>query len=108
VVDLLRTGEPQRRARELGAVLQDRLAGFVQDGLLDGARGLGLWAGLDLDPARGTGRDLCEALLARGVLAKDTHGSTIRLAPPLTITEEDLETGLSALGNALTSLAHGR
>lgn len=108
VVELLRTGEPQRRARELGAVLHDRLDGFVRSGLLDGARGLGLWAGLDLAPAHGTGRRLCEALLARGVLAKDTHGSTIRLAPPLTISEDDLETGLSALGDALTSLARDR
>ncbi|QJW35894.1 ornithine--oxo-acid transaminase [Cellulosimicrobium protaetiae] len=108
VVDLLAAGEPQRRARALGARFQDRLAGFVETGLLDGARGLGLWAGLDLDPARGTGRDLCEALLARGVLAKDTHGSTIRLAPPLTISADDLETGMSALEDALTALARGR
>ena len=108
VVELLRTGEPQRRARELGALFHARLRGLVDAGLLDAVRGLGLWAGLDLDPARGTGRDLCEALLARGVLAKDTHGSTIRLAPPLTVSAEDLETGLSALENALTDLARDR
>jgi ornithine--oxo-acid transaminase len=108
VVGLLATGEPQRRARERGAVLHARLSALVEAGLLDSVRGLGLWAGIDLDPARGTGRDLCEALLARGVLAKDTHGSTIRLAPPLTITEDDLETGLSALEDALTGLGRGR
>ena len=38
-----------------------------------------------------TGRQLCEALLAKGVLAKDTHGSTIRLAPPLIATDDDVE-----------------
>ncbi|MBD5786609.1 ornithine--oxo-acid transaminase [Cellulosimicrobium terreum] len=108
VVDLLASGEPQACARALAPVLHDRLAGLVGDGLLDGSRGVGLWAGIDLPPARGTGRDLCEALLARGVLAKDTHGSTIRLAPPLTIDEADLETGLSALENALTALARDR
>ncbi|MFD4994382.1 ornithine--oxo-acid transaminase [Cellulosimicrobium cellulans] len=108
VLELLATGEPQRRARELGARFHERLAEFVGAGLLDDVRGLGLWAGLDLDPARGTGRDLCEALLARGVLAKDTHGSTIRLAPPLTISADDLETGLSALEDALTDLARDR
>ncbi|MCB7136956.1 ornithine--oxo-acid transaminase [Cellulosimicrobium marinum] len=108
VVDLLRTGEPQAAARSLGAVFRARLDGLVDAGLLERVRGVGLWAGLDLDPARGTGRDLCEALLARGVLAKDTHGSTIRLAPPLTLTATDLETGLSALEDALTALAHGR
>ncbi|OLT48092.1 ornithine--oxo-acid transaminase [Cellulosimicrobium sp. CUA-896] len=108
VVDLLATGEPQARARALGETFHARLAALVGAGLLDGARGVGLWAGLDLDPARGTGRDLCEALLARGVLAKDTHGSTIRIAPPLTVSAEDLDLGLSALEDALTWLASPR
>src|SRR5690606_7900765 len=52
-LDLDRTGEPQRRARELGALFHARLRGLVDAGLLDAVRGLGLWAGLDLDPARG-------------------------------------------------------
>lgn len=105
VVGLLETGAPQARARDLGSRLHARLADLVASDLLDGARGVGLWAGLDLSPARGTGRDLCEALLAQGVLAKDTHGSTIRLAPPLTIAADDLDRGLDALRNALTLLA---
>lgn len=107
VLDLVATGVYQERARDLGAVLHARLAALVDEGLLDAARGVGLWAGLDLDPARGTGRDLCEALLARGVLAKDTHGSTIRLAPPLSIERSDLETGLDRLADALVTLAAG-
>ena len=43
----------------------------------------GLWAGIDIDPALMSGREMSEAMLAKGVLVKDTHGSTIRLAPPL-------------------------
>jgi ornithine--oxo-acid transaminase len=43
------------------------------------------------------GRELCERLAARGVLAKDTHGTTIRLAPPLIITKEDLDWALDRL-----------
>ncbi len=97
VVGLLETGEHQARARTLGAHLQSRLAALVADGLLAGHRGVGLWAGIDVDPAWGTGRDLCERLLARRVLAKDTHGATIRLAPPLTIAENDLDWGLDQL-----------
>ena len=108
VVDLLRSGEPQAAARSLAGPFRARLDGLVDAGLLERVRGVGLWAGLDLDPARGTGRDLCEALLERGVLAKDTHGSTIRLAPPLTVSPADLETGMSALEDALTALARGR
>ena len=65
----------------------------------------GLWAGIDLDPALGTGRDLCDALAARGVLAKDTHGSSIRLSPPLVISEEDLVWGLDQLAEAIGELA---
>jgi len=48
----------------------------------------------DIDPALMTGRQACERLMAHGVLAKDTHGTTIRLAPPLMISEEDLDWAL--------------
>ena len=67
-------------------------------------RSRGLWAGVDIDPALGTGRDLCEALARRRVLAKDTHGSTIRLAPPIVITEAQLDHGLDQLEEALREL----
>ena len=101
VVDLLRTGTYQERARTLGAHLHDRLAVLVDTGLLAGSRGVGLWAGLDVDPGRMTGRELCERLLRLGVLAKDTHGSTIRLAPPLVIEPDDLDLALDRLTQAL-------
>ncbi|WP_435172846.1 ornithine--oxo-acid transaminase [Actinacidiphila sp. bgisy145] len=102
VVAMLRTGEYQQRAAELGDLLHRELAALRSEGLLTAVRGRGLWAGLDVDPSLGTGRALTERLLERGVLAKDTHGSTIRLAPPLTITEDDLTWSLSRLREALT------
>ncbi|GIG37956.1 ornithine--oxo-acid transaminase [Cellulomonas pakistanensis] len=101
VVGLLRPGTFQERARTLGAHLHARLATLVDTGLLVGSRGAGLWAGLDVDPARMTGRELCERLLRLGVLAKDTHGSTIRLAPPLVIEADDLDLALDRLTQAL-------
>ena len=55
-------------------------------------RGRGLWAGVEF--ASLPGREACERLAERGVLAKDTHGTTIRLAPPLMISEEDLDFAL--------------
>jgi ornithine--oxo-acid transaminase len=64
-----------------------------------------LWAGVDIDPRLGTGRDVCEALAARGILARDTHGSTIRLAPPLVITEAQLDHGLDQLELVLGDLS---
>jgi ornithine--oxo-acid transaminase len=103
VVRLLATGEYQARARALGTRLHERLAELVGRGVT-GVRGVGLWAGVDVDPALGTGRQECEALASRRVLAKDTHGSTIRLAPPIVISEAQLEHGLDQLELALASL----
>jgi ornithine--oxo-acid transaminase len=90
VIGLLATGEYQERARHLGGLLHERLAGLVGRGV-SAVRGRGLWAGVDIDPALMTGRQACERLMARGVLAKDTHGSTIRLAPPLVITPDEVD-----------------
>ena len=101
VLDLLESGEYIERARTLGAWMKDRLNGFVSAGLLREVRSVGLWAGLDVDPALGTGRSVCEALLARRVLAKDTHGLTIRIAPPLVIEEADLAWAVDQLEEVL-------
>ena len=104
VVRLLETGEYQQRARELGRRLADGLGTLVGTGVVS-VRARGLWAGVDIDPALGTGRQVCEALMARGVLAKDTHGSTIRLAPPLVVTPDDVDLAVDALHTALGDLA---
>jgi ornithine--oxo-acid transaminase len=103
VVDLLASGAPQAAARARGAQLGARLDALVDSGALSTARRIGLWAGLDVGVSAGpaSGRELCERLLARGVLAKDTHGRTVRLAPPLTITPDDLDTALDAVADAL-------
>ena len=101
VIGLLETGELQARATTLGLHWGARLDALVDEGLLASSRRVGLWAGLDVAEGRGTGRQLCERLLARGVLAKDTHGSTIRLAPPLTITLDDLDLATDRLTDAL-------
>lgn len=90
VVAMLRTGELQARAATLGARLHAALRGLIGAGACD-VRGRGLWAGIELDPAWGTARVAAESLVRRGVLAKDTHGQTLRLAPPLVIDERDLD-----------------
>lgn len=100
VVALLATGEPQQRAQDMGEKLHAGLAELAPLGITE-VRGRGLWAGIDIDPALGTGRQCCERLAAHGILAKDTHGSAIRLSPPLVITDEELERGLAALGEVL-------
>jgi ornithine--oxo-acid transaminase len=104
VVAILAEGQLQARAEVLGRQLALRLAGLDPD-VVAAVRVRGLWAGIDLQPHLGSGRDLCEALLAEGVLAKDTHGSTIRLAPPLVISPDELDQGLDALERAVRTLA---
>ncbi|QCB95439.1 ornithine--oxo-acid transaminase [Cellulomonas shaoxiangyii] len=107
VVDLLTPGTLQARARTVGEHLAGRLDVLLDRGLLHGVRTVGLWAGLDVAPGLtggpASGRELCERLLARGVLAKDTHGATVRLAPPLTVEVPDLDHALDELTTALTT-----
>lgn len=102
VIAMLRTGEFQERAAELGNLLHRRLAEIAGSGRVTAVRGRGLWAGVDVDPGVGSGRVVSERLLERGVLVKDTHGATVRVAPPLTIEEEDLEWGVEQLWGVLS------
>jgi ornithine--oxo-acid transaminase len=97
VIAMLRTGEFQQRAAELGEHLHAELGLLVGTGKVTQVRGRGLWAGVDIDPSYGTGREISEKLMDKGVLVKDTHGSTIRIAPPLVISKEDLDWGLDQL-----------
>jgi ornithine--oxo-acid transaminase len=100
VVRLLATGEFQERSAELGEVLRTELEKLIGHGVVE-IRTRGTWAGVDIDPQLATGRQVCEALLARGVLAKDTHGSTIRLAPPLVITPDEIIWAVAQLRDCL-------
>ncbi len=54
-------------------------------------RGRGLWIGVELVPEAGGARRFCEALQKKGLLCKETHVDTIRFAPPLTITRDELD-----------------
>jgi ornithine--oxo-acid transaminase len=100
VIALLRTGEYQERSASLGAMLHAGLAALPPS-VVSSVRGRGLWAGVSFSSL--SGRAVCERLLSLGVLAKETHGSTIRLAPPLVITEEELGWGLDRFTEAVLS-----
>ncbi|MFJ9703735.1 ornithine--oxo-acid transaminase [Streptomyces sp. NPDC101234] len=103
VIAMLRTGEFQERAAELGELLHRRLAEIAGSGRVTAVRGRGLWAGVDVDPGVGSGRVVSERLMERGVLVKDTHGSTVRIAPPLVVEEDDLEWGIEQLWGVLSA-----
>ena len=103
VIRLLDTGEFQRRAKDLGAQLHQRLRSLIGDGVV-AVRGLGLWAGVDIDPACGTGKEVSLRLAERGVLVKDTHGSTLRFAPPLVITAREIDWAVGQFAAVLGQL----
>ncbi len=98
VIAMLATGEYQERSAKLGTHLHDRLSALPREEVAQ-VRGRGLWAGVEF--TRLGGREACERLAARGVLAKDTHGTTIRLAPPLTISGPDLDWALDQIADAI-------
>jgi ornithine--oxo-acid transaminase len=100
VVSMLRRGEFQSRSTELGDHLHARLRALIGSGVV-AVRGMGLWAGVDIDPALGTGKQISLKLAERGVLVKDTHGSTLRFAPPLVITAEEIDWAIGQFADVL-------
>lgn len=106
VVRLLASGEYQKNAQALEGQFRDGLEALIGKGVV-GVRVRGLWAGIDIDPNLLTGKEVCKRLAKKGVLAKDTHGSTIRLAPPLTITSEELQIVIDAVAAVVTEAAQG-
>jgi ornithine--oxo-acid transaminase len=100
VIAMLRTGEYQARAARLGADLAESLGALVGRGALT-TRVHGLWAGVDVADPAVPARRICEMLLDRGVLARDAHEHTVRLAPPIVIAEHDLAFAVDQLGDVL-------
>lgn len=90
------------RAARLGDYFQQQLR-QIKSTLIKEVRGRGLLIGLDISP-RYPARELCMKLLARGVLTKDTHRTIIRLAPPLVITEKQLDEVTAKIQAVLTEV----
>ena len=88
------------RAARLGAWFMDRLRA-IGSPHVEEVRGKGLMIGVVIKESSGTARPFCEALERKGVLAKETHHQVIRFAPPLTITEEELEFALEVAADVL-------
>jgi ornithine--oxo-acid transaminase len=82
------------RSDELGGYLLAELR-KIQSPLIREVRGRGLWIGVDFDPNRIPARRIAERLLTRGILSKETHGTVLRLAPPLTIAREQIDWALA-------------
>lgn len=88
-IEILQDDGLAKRSADLGRHLLDRLRD-VSSSLVREVRGSGLWVGVECDPALVSAREVCERLLAKGVLSKETHETVVRFAPPLTISRRDL------------------
>jgi ornithine--oxo-acid transaminase len=91
------------KAQELGDYLQQQLK-KIQSPLIKAVRGKGLLVGVEINPGRFSARDICLKLLDKGILSKETHGTVIRLAPPLIITQEQLDEVVAALKEVLSEM----
>lgn len=96
-LNVLRDEHLVERSAELGAYLMDRLRALNSPHVKD-IRGKGLLIGVELT---GPARPTCEKLQALGVLCKETHDTTLRLAPPLVIEREDLDWAIEQISRVL-------
>lgn len=77
----------------------------INSPLIRAVRGKGLWIGMDCDPAKVAARTVCEKLMARGILSKETHDTVVRFAPPLIITQKEIDWCLGEIKAVLQELA---
>jgi ornithine--oxo-acid transaminase len=99
VVGLVRTGQYQDRAAALGRRLHARLRELPRTWISE-VRGRGAWAGVDMAAGMPTAHRMCELALDQGLLLKDAHEVTLRVAPPLVLEDRELDWGLDHLVRA--------
>ena len=92
---------------EKSAAMGDYLAaelGKIDSLLIKDIRGRGLFLGIEIDPALSSARIVCEALMARGLLSKETHETVVRLAPPLIISKAEIDWAVLQIREVLGEL----
>ena len=95
------------RSRALGAHMLERLRA-IESPAVRAVRGRGLWAAVEIDPRFASARRVCERLIEKGVLSKETHHTVVRLAPPLVIAQDDLDWALDCLEETIRELTPAR
>lgn len=90
-------------SEKLGAYMLEEIA-KIPTSLIRETRGLGLWIGVDFDPARVSARKVCEELMERGILSKETHETVVRFAPPLVITRAEIDWALEQFKDVVAAI----
>jgi ornithine--oxo-acid transaminase len=93
---------PERSA-EMGDYLMQQLLA-MDTPLIKEVRGRGLFIGIEIDPTLCSARDICENLMSRGLLSKETHGTVVRLAPPLIIGQEEIDWAVTQIREVLAEI----
>ena len=88
---------------EMGAYLLAELAA-IRSPLIKELRGRGLFIGIEIEPSMATAREICEALMERGLLSKETHTTVVRLAPPLVISKAEIDWAITQLREVLQEI----
>lgn len=104
-LDIMAEEKLSERSAELGAYVIEELR-KIETSLITEIRGAGLWIGIDINPELASARAICEELKTRGLLCKETHETVVRLAPPLTITKDEIDWALSHIREVITLMEH--
>lgn len=100
-LEVIRDEKLVERSHDLGLYLDEHLRSLPQDHIEE-IRGRGLWIGIEIRKSSGSARPYCEALLERGILAKETHDQVVRIAPPLVITREEIDWAVPRIGEVVS------
>ena len=87
----------------MGAYLLDQLRA-IRSPLIHDIRGKGLFIGLEIDKRYASARAVCEALMERGLLSKETHQTVVRLAPPLIIGQAEIDWAVTQIAQVLEQM----
>ena len=88
---------------EMGEYLLAELA-TIDSPLIKDLRGRGLFVGIEIEPSLATARDVCEALMNRGLLSKETHDTVVRLAPPLVISKTEIDWAITQIREVMIEI----
>jgi ornithine--oxo-acid transaminase len=91
------------RSAELGDYLLAELAA-INSPLIRELRGRGLFVGIEIEPSLAGAREICVALMQRGLLSKETHSTVVRLAPPLIISKAEIDWAVAQIREVLQEI----
>lgn len=91
------------RSAQMGDYMLAKL-GRIESPLISDIRGRGLFIGVEIDPSLASARSICEALMTRGILSKETHETVVRLAPPLIISKAEIDWAVQQISEVIAAL----